>query len=182
MLTDVQWSLIQPLFPPPSNHLRGRPPLDDRLILDAVFWKICHDIAWYDLPPIFPSHQTVYRRFRQWHRLGLWHRLLHILYVDLAERGAFDLQDAFDRKIFHLHKGMNRYTVTLDPAAPTIWQVQTGWIFAWLAARNVYHRLRHPQRAFHTSIFDLTLYLANLHLEQHAEWEDAAAIVPLTPD
>ena len=70
-------------------------------------------------------------------------------------------------------QGMNRFTVTLDPAAPSIWQVQTGWIFAWLAARDAYRYERFPQRLFHTSSFDRTPYLARLHLVERSAWEDA---------
>jgi len=34
-LTDEQWAKIKPLIPPPqSAATRGRPPIDERLVLD----------------------------------------------------------------------------------------------------------------------------------------------------
>ena len=106
MLTDDQWFLLQPILPSPSPgctpvlsrtqpppvvpagyyrlypaalNRRGRPPIDERHILEAILYKICHAIPWYDLPGDFPSHQTVYRRYCQWQRIGLWKRLLQVL-------------------------------------------------------------------------------------------------------
>ena len=143
-LTDPQWSLLQPLLPPPSRYLRGRPPIDDRVIVDAIFWKICHDCAWYDLPAVFPSHQTVYRRYRQWQRLGLWKRILSTLLDDLAGRGQFDLLQAFEQKVYIIERQPNRWTVSLDPLAPLTWQVVTGWVFAWLVAAQAYQASDHP--------------------------------------
>jgi len=157
MLTPTQWSLLQPLLPPPSQHLRGRPPLDDRLIFEAIIYKICHDLPWYDLPAEFPSHQTVYRRYRQWRRLGLWRTLLQALFLDLLSRGEFDLKDAFDQGIYRLHIGLNRCTVLLDPAAPLTWQVLTGWFFASLVGRYAFRIAREPRLASHIDIFDLPI-------------------------
>jgi len=160
--TDDQWSLLQPLLSASSLHRtvvpdrRGRPPLDDRLILAAIFWKIRHDLPWYDLPPQFPSHQTVYRRYRQWRRLGLWGPLMGALLTDLETRGGFEMRLAFDKKIYQLGLGLSRWTVLLDPAAPLTWQVETGWVFAWLIARRAYRLYRDRSHVSHASLFDLT--------------------------
>jgi transposase len=155
MLTDDQWSHLQPLLPPPSKYLRGRPPLDDRLILEAILYKICHAIPWYDLPGDFPSHQTVYRRYRQWRRLGLWKRLLQELAADLNGRGGFSIFQAFDDHIYREKFSQTHWTVTLDPAVPLTWQVLTGWVFANLFARLADLYSRDRQRASHTSLYDL---------------------------
>ena len=40
------------------------------------------DLPWYDLPPQFPSHQTVYRRYRQWR----WTVLLDAIRSSLLQR------------------------------------------------------------------------------------------------
>lgn len=150
--TDDQWSLLQPLFPPPSPFLRGRPPLDDRLILAAILYKTCHDLPWYDLPPDFPSHQTVYRRYRQWLRLGLWDPILRTLSVDLHERGEFSTLQALVDKIYQVNFDRNRWTVTLAPAAPQTWQVLTGWIFAWMLILET-HRLYTASRRARFKIY-----------------------------
>ncbi len=38
-LTNEQWRAVQSLLPPP-NHGRGRPPVDSRLLLNGILWKI----------------------------------------------------------------------------------------------------------------------------------------------
>ena len=39
-LNGEQGRLIEPILPPPSPADRGRPPLDRRLVLDGILWKI----------------------------------------------------------------------------------------------------------------------------------------------
>ena len=42
-LTDEQWAKIEPLIPPPESAAgRGRPPIDERLVLDAILRKLKH--------------------------------------------------------------------------------------------------------------------------------------------
>jgi transposase len=88
-LSDQQWQLLQPLFT--RSTLRGRPSLDDRLILELVLLKISSGIAWYDLPLESPSWQTCYQRYHRWCNTGLWNRMLRTLLSDLNERGGFNL-------------------------------------------------------------------------------------------
>jgi transposase len=80
-LTNEQWSLIEPLLAPhiPARSGLGRPPIDERLVLDGILWKISHNAAWYDLPPEYPSYQTCFRRYRLWKHLGVLNRILRAL-------------------------------------------------------------------------------------------------------
>lgn len=94
-LTDEQWLLLQPLIAPhlpAGNLLGGRPPIDERRVLDGIFWKLRNNAPWYDLPSSYPSHQTCYRRYRQWQRLGLLDAILQALYQDYLDRGGVDIQ------------------------------------------------------------------------------------------
>ncbi len=93
-LTDEQWAVIQPLLPPPSPALRGRPPVDERLILDAILWKFRTSSPWYDLPPGFPSWQTCYRRCHYWQRQGILNAVFSALDRDLRDRGGVNLRAA----------------------------------------------------------------------------------------
>lgn len=63
-VTDAQWALIQPILPKPSK--RGRPPIDRRPVLDAIFYMAKGGIQWRLLPHEFPAWQTVYHIFRKW--------------------------------------------------------------------------------------------------------------------
>ena len=99
-LTGEQWAKLKPLFPSTkSAAARGRPPIDERLVLDAILWKLASNKPWYDLPVSqgavqFPSYQTCYRRYRQWTRTGLLNQILTTIFEDLLVRGGFDLQRA----------------------------------------------------------------------------------------
>jgi transposase len=64
-LTDVQWSLLDPLIPQPSRRrdLRGRPRKDRRTVLNGVLWVLRTGAPWSDLPERYPSYQTCHRRF-----------------------------------------------------------------------------------------------------------------------
>ncbi|OGO37660.1 MAG: hypothetical protein A2W35_08550 [Chloroflexi bacterium RBG_16_57_11] len=112
-LTDEQWALLQPLLvpaasarrvppsPPPGPPPPGRPPIDERRVLEAILWKITNQAAWYDLPaasavtPAAPSWQTCYRYYRRWQRLGLFPEIIRLLYLDLRDRGGLDLIPMF---------------------------------------------------------------------------------------
>jgi transposase len=63
LLMPPQWELLQSVLPasPPG---RGRLALDNRLILEAILYKLASGLPWYDLPARYPSHQTAYRRYR----------------------------------------------------------------------------------------------------------------------
>jgi len=76
--TDAQWSLLEPLLPPPGNT-GGKGGRDEkhprRLVLDAIFYVVCGGIAWRALPREFPPAMTVYDVFRRWVKTGAWQRM-----------------------------------------------------------------------------------------------------------
>src|ERR1035438_3290102 len=59
--------------------LRGRPPKDDRLMLNAIFYVLRTGIPWRDLPEQFGSWNSVYSRFRRWCADGLFARMLTVV-------------------------------------------------------------------------------------------------------
>ena len=62
-LTDAQWDRIKDLIPRAKT---GRPPKDDRMMLNAMLWLARSGAAWADIPARFGPHQTVYSRFCKW--------------------------------------------------------------------------------------------------------------------
>jgi transposase len=77
-MTDAQWSLLEPMLPPPG-HSRGRGGRPEkhsrRRILDAIFYLVRGGIAWRQLPHDFPPAMTVYDTYRRWVRSGAWCRI-----------------------------------------------------------------------------------------------------------
>jgi putative transposase len=73
-LTDDQWTILEPLLPPPS--VRGRPRAHSlREILNAIFYTVDGGIKWRLMPHDLPPWQSVYYYFRQWTKSGRWEQL-----------------------------------------------------------------------------------------------------------
>jgi putative transposase len=72
-LTDSQWHLIKEWLPPPART--GRPRLDLREVISAVFYVTKGGIQWRMMPTDFPKWQSVYHYFRRWRTDGTWRRV-----------------------------------------------------------------------------------------------------------
>ena len=70
-LTDFEWSIIQPLLP---NKPRGVPRVDDRRVLNGIFWVLRTGAPWRDLPQYYGPYTICYNRFNRWR--GVWERLM----------------------------------------------------------------------------------------------------------
>lgn len=83
-LTDAQWLVIEDLFPQPVVGPRGgRPRVPPRACLEGILWVLRTGARWKDLPTIFPSPPTCWRRLKEWTEDGTfqqaWARLLRLL-------------------------------------------------------------------------------------------------------
>ena len=72
-LSDYEWSVIKPMFP---NKPRGIPRVDDRRILNGIFWVLRSGAPWRDLPDSYGPPTTCYNRFARWRRSGVWDRIM----------------------------------------------------------------------------------------------------------
>ena len=72
-LTDFEWSVIQPLLP---NKSRGVARVDDRRVLNGIFWRLRTGAPWADIPARYGPHTTCVNRFNRWRRAGHWARIL----------------------------------------------------------------------------------------------------------
>src|SRR6266568_1229798 len=46
-LSDFEWSVIQPLLP---TKVRAVPRVDDRRVLNGIFWRLRTEAPWADIP------------------------------------------------------------------------------------------------------------------------------------
>ena len=72
-LTEFEWRAIAPLLP---NKPRGVPRVDDRRVLNGIFWVLRSGSPWRDLPERYGPHTTCYNRFRRWTKAGVWDRIM----------------------------------------------------------------------------------------------------------
>jgi transposase len=59
-LTDEEWAAIKPM---PPNKPRGVPRVNDRRVLNGIFWVLRSGAPWRDLPDNFGPYTTCYNRF-----------------------------------------------------------------------------------------------------------------------
>ena len=71
-MTEFEWRVIQPLLP---NKPRGVPRVDDRRVLNGIFWILRSGSPWRDLPER-NGPRTTYNRFRRWTKAGVWDQIM----------------------------------------------------------------------------------------------------------
>ena len=72
-LPDSEWRVIAPLLP---NKPRGVPRVDDRRVLNGIFWVLRSGAPWRDLPERYGPRTPCYNRFVRWRTAGAWDRLM----------------------------------------------------------------------------------------------------------
>ena len=86
-LSETDWTRLQPLLPPRKAGKRRK---DDRLIINAILWKLATGAPWRDLPERYGPWQSVYTRFRRWTQAGVWDRLLAAVQRQADAAGGWD--------------------------------------------------------------------------------------------
>jgi transposase len=85
-LADEQWERLQPVLPHRSFGPKCK--IGDRQFIDAVFYRAKTGIPWRDLPERFGPWKTVYNRFRNWARRGVWRHVYKALRVRVDKTGS----------------------------------------------------------------------------------------------
>jgi len=95
-LTDHEWTTIQPMLP---NKPRGVARVNDRRVLNGIFWVLGSGAPWRDLPETFGPYTTCYNRIVRWRRAGVWARIMNAL------AGAHDTAvQMIDTSIVRVHQ------------------------------------------------------------------------------
>ena len=72
-LTNWEWSVIKPLLP---NNSRGVKRVNDRRVLNGIFWVLRSGAPWRDIPKRYGPYSTCYNRFNRWRKAGVWDRIM----------------------------------------------------------------------------------------------------------
>jgi len=81
VLSDRVWEQLAPLLPGKATD-SGRTGGDNRLFLEAVFWRVRTGSPWRDLPPNFGNWNSQFRRFRRWAERGVFESLFKAMSND----------------------------------------------------------------------------------------------------
>jgi len=68
-LNDKEWAIVEPLLP---TDVRGKARVDDRRVLNGIFYVLRTHCPWRDLPERYGPRMTVYNRFNRWAKRGVW--------------------------------------------------------------------------------------------------------------
>lgn len=67
-LTDLQWQVLEPLFPNPVKRGRGKPHTPWRAVLNSILFILATRLKWEALPktPEYASKSAAHRWFKTW--------------------------------------------------------------------------------------------------------------------
>jgi transposase len=74
-LSEVEWRILRVLLPverAPGKRGRGRPPEDNRNVINGILWRLRTGAPWRGVPEKYGSWNSIYRRFRRWSASGVW--------------------------------------------------------------------------------------------------------------
>jgi transposase len=110
-LSEAEWRLIEPLLP---DKPRGVARVDDRRVINGIFYVLRTGSPWRDLPERYGPYTTVYNRYNRWARAGVWLRMFEAL----AARSPQSMQ-LIDSSIIraHQHAAGAKRGVRITPSA-----------------------------------------------------------------
>ena len=71
--SDFEWNVIEPI---PPNKPRRVPRVDDRRVLNGIFWVLLSGAPCCDMPERYGPYTTAYNLFNRWCKAGAWDRLM----------------------------------------------------------------------------------------------------------
>ena len=81
VLSEGQWErLSAPVIG--DERTRGSSGRDNRMFVEAVLWIVRTGSPWRDLPDVFGSWNSAFRRFSRWSRKGVWWRIFEAMSTD----------------------------------------------------------------------------------------------------
>ncbi len=134
-LSESQWQRIEPLLPKLKRRKRGRPPKDNRVVLEGILWGLKTGARWRDIPSdIGVSGSVCWKRLRRWDEQGVWLRIWRAFLFELDQRRRLDWEESFlDGSFAPAKKG------AMESAKPSAERAQSGWwwsmarVFLWEA-------------------------------------------------
>lgn len=90
-LTEAQMSRLRPFFP----KSRGRPRVDDRLMLSGVIFINRNGLRWCDAPPAYGPPQTLYNRWKRWSDSGVFAAIMNGLAAEDPDNKTISIDGTY---------------------------------------------------------------------------------------
>ena len=80
-LTDLQWQVLEPLFPKPIKRGRGKPHTPWRAVLNSILFILSTRLKWEALPktPEYASKSAAHRWYKAWKADGFLDQVINKL-------------------------------------------------------------------------------------------------------
>jgi transposase len=88
-VTDAEWALIEPYLPVAAT---GPLPRRVRDQFNGVLWRFRTGSGWRDVPDRYGPWSTIYSRFSNWAKAGVFQALMEALIAEAAARGQVGLE------------------------------------------------------------------------------------------
>lgn len=90
-IPDHLWDKLKPLLPPePPKPKGGRPRMEDRLALEAIFFILSTGCQWNALPRALGASSTVHDRFQAWREQGVFEQFWQAGLAEYAQQVGID--------------------------------------------------------------------------------------------
>ena len=113
-ISDFEWSIIEPLLP---TDTRGVERVDDRRVLNGIFWRLRTGSPWADIPERYGPATTCYNRFVRWRKKGVWDRIFEA--VSIVYDGSIQMIDSSSIRV-HQHGGNAKKGGRRPPAGTSL--------------------------------------------------------------
>jgi transposase len=107
----------------------GRPPLDQRILINGILWKFRCNQPWRAIPSRYGSHESCYQHYKTWQSSDLLKQIFAALMRDLQTRGRFNFAHALSSGMLRVLKKGGKVTYYILPEYAEDWRVSTSLLF-----------------------------------------------------
>jgi transposase len=133
-LSEAEWRVLRGLLPiDAANRGPGRPPEENRSIINGILWRLRCGTPWRDVPAKYGNWNTIYRRFRRWSEAGVWEAVSVTLAEIMADSGHYSIDSTTVRAHVSAAGGKGGLIDALlaargagSPVSFTVWQMPVG--------------------------------------------------------
>src|SRR5579885_1416904 len=135
------------LAPQATETSAGRPPANDRKVLEGILWILRSGARWQDLPDEFPHPSTCWRRLRDGEEQEVWLEIWRAFLSELNERQQLQWSESFlDGSFAPAKKGATEWAKPAGGKARSGWWWSTARVFLWETTFTLHPRRKSGSR------------------------------------